>query len=209
MKNNEDGILAVVGPRRAPILVRLNEFNGRRTVDVRRYFSGEGTSDLLPTQKGVNLDRDGLALILAALNDNSERIADWLGSDAGRTLAANARCAERVRSAPRPHTSDTEQWKSPAFFHVGAEGAVDHLTLNAAHPFNKAMDALSATVDAPTAELVRALVAGVLISYYRSKMLFDGVAEMPPKDIFETLELNWGIVLRSYAEHICNEVGKE
>ena len=209
MKNNEDGILAVVGPHRAPILVRLNDFNGRRTVDVRRYFSAEGTSDLLPTQKGVNLDREGLALILAALNDNSERIADWLSSDVGRALAANARSAEQVRSAPRPHTSDTEQWKSPAFFHVGAEGAIDHLTLNGAHPFNKAMDALSATVDAPTAELVRALVAGVLISYYRSKMLFDGVADMSPKDIFETLELNWGIVLKSYAEHICNEVGKE
>ena len=35
-------------------------------------------------------------------------------------------------------------------------------------------------------------MAGVLISYYRSKMLFDGVAEMPPKDIFETLELRLG-----------------
>jgi hypothetical protein len=209
MNNNEDGVLAVVGPRRAPILVRLNEFNGRRTVDVRRYFSAEGKEDLLPTQKGVSFDREGLALVLAALNDNSERIADWLGSDAGRTLAANARGAERARSAPRPHTSDTEQWKSPAFFHVGAEGAIDHLTLNAAHPFNKAMNALSATVDAPTAELVRALVAGVLISYYRSKMLFDGVAEMPPMDIFETLELNWGIVLKRYAEQICNEVEEE
>jgi hypothetical protein len=208
MNNNEDGVLAVVGARRAPILVRLNEFNGRRTVDVRRYFSAEGKSNLLPTQKGVSLDRDGLALILAALNDNSELIAEWLGSDAGRALAANARGAERARSAPRPHTADTEQWKSPAFFHVFAEGATDHLTLNSTHAFNKAMNALSATVDAPTAELVRALVAGVLISYYRSKMLFDGVAEMPPMDIFETLELNWGIVLKRYAEQICNEVGE-
>lgn len=193
MNSNEDGVLAVVGPRRAPILVRLNEFNGRRTVDVRRYFSAEGKSDLLPTQKGVSLDRDGLALILAALNDNSERISDWLASDTGRTLAANARSAERARSALRPHTSDTEPWKSPAFFHVGAEGAIDRLTLNSAHPFSKVMDALSAKMDAPTAELVRALVAGVLISYYRSKMLFDGVAEMSPMDIFETLELNWGL----------------
>ena len=206
MSNNDDGVLAVIGPRRAPILVRLNEFNGRRTVDVRRYFSAEGKSDLLPTQKGVSLDRDGLALILAALNDNSELIADWLGSDAGLTLAANARGAEQARSALRPHTSDTEEWKSPAFFHVGAEGAIDHLTLNSAHAFNKAMNALSATMDGPTAELVRALVAGVLISYYRSKMLFDGVAEMPPMDIFETLEFNWGILLKRYAEQICNEV---
>jgi hypothetical protein len=206
MNSNEDGVLAVVGPRRAPILVRLNEFNGRRTVDFRRHFSAEGKEDLLPTQKGVSLDREGLALILTALNDNSERISDWLGSDAGRTLAANARSAERVRSAPRSHTSDTEEWKSPAFFHVGAEGAIDHLTLNSAHAFNKAMDALSATVDTPTAELVQALVAVVLISYYRSKMLFDGVAEMSPKDIFETLELNWGIILKRYAEQICNEV---
>ena len=207
MMNNEDGVLAVVGPRRAPILVRLNEFNGRRTVDVRRYFSAEGKSDLLPTQKGVGLDRDALALILAALNDNSELIADWFGSDVGRSLAANARSAEQARSAPRPHTCDKEQWRSPAFFHVGAEGAIDHLTLNSAHVFNKAMNALSATVDAPTAELLRGLVAGILISYYRSKMLFDGAAEMLPTEIFGTLEFNWGIFMKHYAEQICSEMG--
>jgi hypothetical protein len=28
-------------------------------------------------------------------------------------------------------------------------------------------------------------------------------------DIFETLELNWGIVLKRYAEQICNEVEEE
>lgn len=207
MKNNEGAVLAVVGPRRAPILVRLNEFNGRRTVDVRRYFSAEGKSDLLPTQKGVSLDRDGLALILAALNDNSELIADWLGSDAGGALAANARGAEQARSAPRAHMCDKEQWRSPAFFHVGAEGAIDRLTLNSGHEFSEALNALTATVDAPTADLLRALVAGVLISYYRSKMLFDGVAEMPPMEIFGTLELNWGIFLKRYAEQICDEVG--
>ena len=61
-------------------------------------------------------------------------------------------------------------------------------------------------MDTQTAEFMRALVAGILISYYRSKMMFDGVAEMPPKDIFETLELNWGVVLKRYAEQICNEV---
>jgi hypothetical protein len=208
MNNNEDGVLALIGPRRAPIIVRLNEFNGRRTVDVRRYFSAEGKEDLLPTQKGVNLDREGLALILAALNDNSDRIADWLAADTGRILAANVRSAERTRSAPRTHRSDAEQWRSPAFFHVGAEGAIDHLTLNSAHPFSKAIEALSATMDAPTARLVRALVAGVLISYYRSKMLFDGVAEMSAKDIFETLELNWGIVLKRYADQISDELGE-
>jgi hypothetical protein len=91
---------------------------------------------------------------------------------------------------------------------VGAEGAIDHLTLNSAHPFSKAMEALSASMDGPTAEILRALVASVLISYYRSKMLFDGVTEMPPKAIFETLELNWGIVLKHYAEQICSEAGK-
>jgi hypothetical protein len=63
-------------------------------------------------------------------------------------------------------------------------------------------------MDAPTARLVRALVAGVLISYYRSKMLFDGVAEMSAKDIFETLELNWGIVLKRYADQISDELGE-
>lgn len=207
MKNSEDGVLAVIGPRRAPILLRLNEFNGRRTVDLRRYFCAEGKSDLLPTQKGVSFDRDGFALILAALKDNSEFIADWLSSDARGTLAANARGAEQARSAPRGHACDREGWKSPAFFHVGAEGAIDHLTLNSSHEFNAAMNALSAALDAPTAELLRALVAGVLISYYRSKMLFDGASEMPPMEIFGTLELNWGMFLKRYAEQICNEVG--
>ena len=206
MNSNENGVLAVFGPRRAPIVVRLNEFNGRRTVDLRRYYSAEGKEDLLPTQKGVNLDREGLALILAALDENSERISEWLDSDAERTLAANARVAEHVQSALRPHMSDVEQWKSPTFFHVGAEGAIDHLTLNSAHAFNTAIVALNSTLDAQSAALVKSLVAESCISYYRSKMLFDGVAEMSAKDMFETLELNWGIVLKHYAEEIFNGV---
>jgi hypothetical protein len=40
-------------------------------------------------------------------------------------------------------------------------------------------------------------------------MLFDGVAEMPAKEIFETLELNWGIILKRYAEQVRVEAGNK
>lgn len=209
MNNSEDTVLAVVGPRRSPIVVRLNEFNGRKTVDFRRYFYLQEKEDLLPTQKGVSLDRDGFALVQAALSDNVERIADWLNSSSGRTLATNARAVERLQSELRPHRADDEQWKSPTFFHVGAEGSIDHLTYNSAHAFSIAMHALTGYMEDELATLVGQLIAGILISYYRSKMLFDGVAEMSPKDIFDTLEMNWGIILRRYAEQVSAEIGGE
>jgi hypothetical protein len=207
--SNEDDVLAVVGPRRAPIVVRLNEFKGKRTVDFRRYFYAENKEDLLPTQKGVSFDRECFALVKAAINDNGERIEEWLTTDTGRTLSRDARAVEQLQSELRPHTSDREQWKSPAFFHVKAEGAVDHLTLNAEHAVSAAIESLCGTVDAPQAMIIRMLIAGILISYYRSKMLFDGVAEMSAKDIFETLELNWGIVLKRYAEQVQSEAGNQ
>jgi hypothetical protein len=208
MSNNEDTVLAVVGPHRAPIIVRLNEFNGRKSVDFRRYFHPSGKEDLLPTQKGVSFDREAFALVQAALGENRERIADWLASGSGTTLSTHASAAERLRSELRPHTSDTEQWKSPTFFHVAAEGGVDRLTLNSGHPLNTLIEALIGEVDSETAGVIRTLVAGILISYYRSKMLFDGVAEMVPKEMFETFEMNWGIILKSYAQQLNDRLGK-
>jgi Transcriptional Coactivator p15 (PC4) len=92
--------------------VRLNEFNGCRTVDFRRYLYLQAKEDLLPTQKGVSLDRESFSIIQAALNQNIDRISLWL------------------------------------------------------------------------------------------KMLFDGVGQMSPQEMFETLEINWGIILKRYAERL-------
>lgn len=204
MEKSED-ILAVVGPRRAPIVVRLNEYNGRRTVDFRRYFYPKDKEDLVPTQKGVSFDRESFSLIQSALNENRELISLWLDqSTSATTLSANAQAVEQLQSELRPHMSQSEDWKSPIFFHVGAEGAVDRLTLNSSHPLYGALEALSGQLDKTSEQIVRDLITAILISYYRSKMLFDGVREMVPREIFETLEINWGIILKKYAERIEN-----
>jgi hypothetical protein len=208
-KSDEDDVLAIVGPRHAPVVVRLNEFKGKRTVDFRRYYYADDKEDLLPTQKGVSFDRECFSIVKAAFNDNDERIAEWLTTDSGRALSRNARAVERLQSEMRSHTSDHEQWKSPAFFHVKAEGAVDRLTFNSTHAVTAAITSLCSTLDAPQAALIQMLISGILISYYRSKMLFDGVAEMPAKEIFETLELNWGIILKRYAEQVRVEAGNK
>jgi hypothetical protein len=197
-----DDILAVVGPRRAPILVRLNEFEGRKTIDFRRYFHAKGKEDLLPTQKGVSFDRETFALVQAALNENGDRIVDWLASSSASVLSANQRAVEKLQTELRPNKSDEEGWKSPTFFHVAAEGAIDHLTFNSSHVFTTALEKITSHLDERTAVLVRELLGSVLISYYRSKMLFDGVSEMSAADLFQTLEMNWGIILKRYAEQL-------
>jgi Transcriptional Coactivator p15 (PC4) len=206
MQNSEDGFLAVMGSHRAPIILRLSEFNGRKTIDLRRYFYATNSEDPLPTQKGVSLDRDGFSLMRAALDSNQDLIAAWLASNSEHTLSSNALAVEQFQSALRSHTSDFESWKSPTFFHVAAEGATDHLTLNSAHPLNSTLQELRAVLAPKSASVVSQLIEAILVSYYRSKMLFEGVGEMKAEDIFETLELNWGIILRQYADSLREEL---
>lgn len=206
----ESDVLAAIGSEKAPILVKLNEFEGHHTLEIRRYFYVRSTRELRPTQKGVNLNQDAFAILRNVLTLQGEAIERWLSAHNESTTSAlhatlldRARAALENRISPRPHMADTGTWKSSTFFEVNAEGGSDRITYNRTHAFAGALNDLLANLELSetlkerrvAVEACRELIRLTLIAYYRSKMLFEGAEQMHPSDIFDTLELNWGAVL--------------
>jgi len=206
----ESDILAAIGSENAPILVKLNVYEGRHSLEIRRYFYQRSSRELLPTKKGINLSQDAFAILRNILTQQGEAIDQWLSTEGGptthalgSTLRDRARAVAENRTSARPHVADDASWKSSTFFAVKAEGGIDRLTYNRAHAFAETLSmfltVLQTSVDPEdkrgAAEGIQELIRLALIAYYRSRMLFEGAEQMYPSDIFDTLDLNWGAVL--------------
>ena len=211
----DDPIIAAIGSEKAPILVKLNVFNGRHSLDIRRYFYERGARELKPTQKGIGLNREAFTILKNALDQHGELIEKWLDKEdehpehgVRRDHEEQVAVLSELRTQPRPHVADQDKWKSSSFFDVRAEGGTDHITYNQSHKFKRYLDQVFETLTSPlsdedrqlTVQRLENLFQFILIAYYRSKMLFDDTQQMSAGDIFETLELNWGAILGSYIE---------
>ena len=56
-------ILAAIGAESAPILIKLNEYEGRHSLEIRRYYYARPSRELRPTQKGINLNQEAFAIL--------------------------------------------------------------------------------------------------------------------------------------------------
>ena len=67
-------ILAAIGAESAPILIKLNEYEGRHSLEIRRYYYARASRELRPTQKGINLNQEGFAILRNILSQQGEAI---------------------------------------------------------------------------------------------------------------------------------------
>src|SRR5205809_4967571 len=130
-------ILAAIGAESSPILINLNEYEGRHSLEIRRYYYAGPSRELRPTQKGVNLNQEAFAILRNILSQQGEAIDQWLSADSdatarahGNTLRDRARAVIDNRTSARPHIAEAASWKSSTFFEVRAEGGTDRITYN-------------------------------------------------------------------------------
>lgn len=197
MENDEllAGAIAAHGGERNRLVVLLSEYEGRRILDLRRWYTDAKTSAWTPTKKGVSLTYDAFTVVVRALQDNEERIRDWLSASAtadglvreGREAQVKASAA--VSYARRPFDVIVESWAGPDFFRVDAKGGADTLVLNSRHP--------GSTPLIGDATLL-ATVAPYLISFSRAQRLADSAGHGPTADALALLSANWALLLRQY-----------
>src|SRR2546429_5495270 len=185
----ENDILAAIGAEKAPILIKLSEYEGRHSLELRRYYYDVSSRGLRPTQKGINLNREAFAILRNILHQQGEAIDGWLRADSdatarahGWTLSDRAQAMSESRTSARPHIAEAASWRSTTFFEVRAEGGSDRITYNEAHAFALTLDALLANLEDPTGRRtavggLRELIRLMLIAYYRSRMLFEGAEQ--------------------------------
>lgn len=70
-----------IGTNRNPIFLSLKKWNGRKLLDVRKFFRDkEDESKYLPTKKGISLNETQLQQMIDVFNHNEEEISTFFGS---------------------------------------------------------------------------------------------------------------------------------
>jgi hypothetical protein len=202
MTSSGEEILASIGSPRAPILMRLSEYEGRRALDIRRYFKPAGQDELSPTKKGISLNREALRVLLNVLATERDSIEAWLDESAFHerdTMAVRRAAVSDLATGPRPYDATSSGWKDPTFFKVNYNGTEDALVLNGAHPFCQSMELMKDQGGEAALALLR-MVEAILVAYARSKSLFRGVDQISAETLFDDLEFNWGLILARQAK---------
>jgi hypothetical protein len=208
-------IIASVGDNKNyPIVLDLNEFNGRKFLDVRRYYLNKTTGELEPTRKGIALTADTFFLVKKLFVEHEKDIENWLLDSNGVGRAQidqeNAKLVGRYKS--KEHAREEKTWASPNFFNVVAEGNVEKITYNKKHKFLRVLRCISDDlVNAKThderekhIDKLESLIAVTLMSFVRAKHLFEDSKAFNYQIVFDTLEYNWGIFLGN-----CIDLNKE
>ncbi len=74
-------ILFETDSKTSPIRVGINDFKGKKYLDIRKFYIPEGKTELAPTQKGVSMTEEQFIGIYQALKSNYDIIIKEL-SDA-------------------------------------------------------------------------------------------------------------------------------
>lgn len=64
----------IIGSKKSPIKLKLNEFKGRKLLDIRKYYSSN--EELMPTKKGISLNASQYAQIIDSIKKHHRRISD-------------------------------------------------------------------------------------------------------------------------------------
>lgn len=71
----------IIGSKHNPVIIALKEWNGRRLLDIRKFYRDKKEeSNYLPTKKGISLSSMQLQKMVDVLNENSEEISEYFGS---------------------------------------------------------------------------------------------------------------------------------
>lgn len=184
--------------------MQLKEFEGRRFLDIRRYYLERGTGELKPTRKGIAINERALGALSSALNQDQATIIEWLrtpseagSDDVDRSMAMRREAAEAVKHQSYPFTMQEEARRSQCFFEVRHGGGDSTVVVNNAHPFGRLMRQREGETD--ESRDVRRVIGMLLASYSQAKSLFDDLDGVTVSQFFEIFENEWGTILGNYA----------
>jgi hypothetical protein len=185
-----------------PLVLILTEWEGRRLLDIRKYFVEKNTKAIKPTRKGVSLNANLTKQVFEVMNKNSEAIFAWLeqGDSAAfneveRSMIARSLAAEAEATKPRQFKMQERDWKGTEFFLCESNGGEDHVVINTRHPFYHMFKHEQIHIRTET------LFTMMLASYYRAKLRFSGEIEADADHFFQLLEHEWGLLLKNYCQN--------
>ena len=203
--------IARIGPERSPIRIRLNEYKGNRTLDIRRYYRKRGVDEFSPTRKGIGLNAAVLGPVLEAITEEKQNILDWLDSGSSdlkrkinRDMKRQLEAVDNLAQTARSFGINTSKWNDQSFFECSSEGGVDKIEFNKSHPFMLVMlevarQARTADSDESAEQSIQHMVGLALISFFRASSRFSNDSEISANELLDSLHYEWGVILRNYS----------
>ena len=209
---NSNDVIASAGSKHNLLVFSLNEYKGTRTFDIRKHYVDKKTNDLRPTKKGVAITEKMFDITLEVLEENKEKIRNWLSAsgDISAEVRKNheleKRYSETARFKNHNFILEESSWKSPEFFRLVSKGGCDSLVFNIGHPsVKKFLKVINEFEKISDVEELRQLgselkqfVIGMLISFGRARQLCEGSDNSYSSIVFDSTAFNWGIFLEKY-----------
>jgi len=194
----ENGIR--VGSQTNPIVISVAEYKGHSFVDIRKCFIKGVDQSLLPTRKGISLNRLDLGRVLETLTTERPRIEAWFDSKTKEVaekieseMQLRSQALERAEREPHRFSQTAAAFRDSKFFISESHGADDALVLNTAHPlYGFIKDAHDDN------EKILHLISMILSAYHRTKSRFSGEIELDSDLFFDYFEREWGQILSNY-----------
>jgi hypothetical protein len=201
MEMSESRIIAKEGSASAPLVFKLDEFKGRRTFDIRKYYSDRKTGDLSPTRKGISLTRESFSTTGSVLKQFEDEINSWLDGDEVVTQMRVQQqrtdiARKELRFRQYPFTVRFMDLGSDGFFDFESGGGEDTLILNSSHKcFADIPHELNVSVDANSLSAELTTLSIALVSFSKAKQLCDLDSWPILSSMFETLMMNWSLMM--------------
>ena len=186
-------ILAQIGAEDSPLMIKLDEYKGRRLVDVRRYYKDKKTKNFLPTRKGLSLTIGTFSSLEEIAYKFGKDIKEWLSSanSNGLEMVRRSEAVEKNSEFAQDFEIKFDSWRGNSFFSVKSEGSKNVVTFNTFNAF------VEGTKSKKNHDEIFYSMAAVIVTFKRAAYRFDD-DDFNYESLFSSLEYEWGNLLKHY-----------
>jgi len=190
LTDSENIELLRLGEINSPLVISLNNFQGRRYFDIRRHYLDKTTKTIKPGPKGISLKEDEFNLVSSFILENMDLIKNaFISNLKADEIAVRGDRREKVaRQKLKTVKSEVEysfeSWPGPNFFNAEEMPGKTTITFNKR---NKFVERISNT-DTTSKDLLVELVS----AYMHAKSGLDFDKKVKPESVIDLLEINWG-----------------
>ena len=171
----------------APLIIELNEWEGRKQLNIRWFFTDRTSQALKPSKRGISLTHGNFDAVYEILMNNHDVIEAWLidAESRNKQLEARAQSLELANYAPLDVEVEVVPWKGRQFHATEMLGNSVKVSFNENHPYVRSV------LDQDCSDQVLNHLAIMISTLVRSKNRFDD-SETNYDILFDGLFYEWG-----------------
>jgi len=166
-------VIASLGGINSPIRVTLDEYEGVRTIDIRKFYKEKSTQEFKHTNKGIALTDASFNELMLTLSDSWPTINDWLSGIVQGTATDDSAQKVAIKASvkfPKTVDIDREQLRGPILCSVRSEGDSVAVVFNENHSLFSALSVKESITRDEMQRMIAHLFVALHIARYQSEV---------------------------------------